>query len=101
MSTVATVFRNAVKTVANNREVQAALQAAAKALAARAQAFAHEHDDSGEYASSIHVERGRVDRYVVADDPDAISKEFGRTDASPRGPSEGVFALTRALGEHR
>lgn len=101
MSAVATVYRNATKAVALSPEVQAGLQAAAEALAARATALAHEHDDSGEYAAHMHVERGRVDRYVVNDDADAIHKEFGRTGGTGGSRSPGVFALTRALGEHR
>jgi hypothetical protein len=98
---VAKVFRNATRAVALSVEVQAGLQAAAEAVAARATAYAHGHDDSGEYAASIHVERGRVDRYVVAGDPDALHKEFGRTGGTGGSRSRGVFALTRALGEHR
>lgn len=96
---MATVFRNATKAVAKSPEVQVGLKAAAEVLMAKAIANAHEHDDSGDYAASIGLEHGRVDWYVVASDPDAISKEFGRGEASPRGPSEGVYALTRALGE--
>jgi Family of unknown function (DUF5403) len=94
---MARVYLGADKAVALSAEVQVTLKAHAEELAARARTLAETHDDSGEYARSIHVEHGRVDWYVVSDDPNAVSKEFGRTGARGRGASQGVFALTRAM----
>lgn len=98
---MATLDRNIAKIVAVAPEVQAALAAAATRVAAKARSHAAAHNDSGEYAGSIGTSKGRVDHYVQSSDPDAVSKEFGRTGALGRGKSHGVFALTRAMGDAR
>jgi hypothetical protein len=97
---VAQVYKSATRIVAKTPEVQAALAAAAERVAAKAREIAATHNDTGAYAASIHTDTGRIDHYVVSDDPSAVSKEFGRTGSTGRrGPSKGVFALTRAMTE--
>lgn len=97
---MAQVYRNADRIVAKSPDVRAALAAAAERVAAKAREIAATHNDSGTFEASIHTEHYRIDHYVVADDPDSISKEFGRTGSTGRqGPSKGVFALARAMNE--
>jgi hypothetical protein len=93
---MATVRRTVAKTAAQHVTVQRALAGHSEAIATRARAIAATHSDSGDYARSFGVERDKIDWFVVSTDPDAMSKEFGRTGARGRGASKGVHALTKA-----
>lgn len=93
---MATVRRTVARTVSRHTQVQRALQGHADGIAVHARAFAAAHSDSGEYARSFRVKHGKVDWFALSVDPDAVSKEFGRTGARGRGTSRGVLALTRA-----
>lgn len=96
---MAKLYAGVERKVARCAEVQAGLAAAATRIAARARAIAEAHADSGAFAASIGTSKGKVDHFVHATDPDAISKEFGRTGETGHGTSKGVYALTTAMGE--
>ena len=84
--------------VALHVDVQAELDQQAERTRSRIAGLAASHVHSGDYAGSWRVERGKIDRYVTSSDPQAVSKEYGRTGATGRGTSRGVHAIGRALG---
>jgi hypothetical protein len=90
---MATVRRTLDKTVARLPAVRAHLRALADEVLAAAQARAAAHTDSGIYARSLRVARGRIDARVESRDPRAESKEFGHTDQRTGRPVPGIHAL--------
>ena len=96
---MATVRRNLNKTVARLPAVRDCLRAVADEVLTAARARAAAHADSGTYARSLRVTRGRIDARVESSDPRAKSKEFGHTDQRTGRPVPGVHALGGAASD--
>ncbi|MGH8878196.1 MAG: DUF5403 family protein [Stackebrandtia sp.] len=77
-------------------EVRDAVADVARDIAAKAKSNAASHKQSGDFAASVHVVRGKVDSHVVADVDYAASAEFGHHSELSGQWVDGVFALTRA-----
>lgn len=96
---MASVRRNLDRNIARTREVRTQVRAVADELLDAARARAAAHTDTGTFADSLKVERGRVDAEVVSDDPQALSKEFGHTDAKTGRHVAGIHALGGAAAD--
>jgi hypothetical protein len=96
----ASINANAVSVVAHNKELHAALRPFASLVEEAVKAKIAPHSNTGEFEESIGVEEGRVDWYIVSNDPNAYSKEFGHYwNDDPGGKrTEGVKAFTRVAG---
>lgn len=68
--------RGIQKIVAMSDDVQDGLDDFQLEVALRAESLLRQHRETGN--AKIELERGRIDRYVVLDDPAALSIEFGR-----------------------
>lgn len=95
---MATVFKGVEKVAA--REARDAVRDKADELAVRSRQRLESHRHSGR--SSIEVEHGKVDSFVVLDDPgpdgNALAIEFGRK-GGEHGATQGVYALSYAIGQ--
>lgn len=85
--------------LARTPEVKKVVRAVAEKILAAAQARANAHRHTGGFANSMHIETGRTNAYVVADDPLAVSKEFGHTDEKTGRHVPGLHALSGGLGD--
>lgn len=74
---MAKVFKNAAREIAHLDGVGRLLDATAAEMLGRAKADAQRYRDTGAFSASLAVERGRVDRFVVAHDPAALEIELG------------------------
>ncbi|ASU81407.1 hypothetical protein CDO52_00190 [Nocardiopsis gilva YIM 90087] len=95
---MAQVFRG-VERIAAHLAADAA-EHKAEQLATRARMVLSAHRHTGR--AQITVTTGaRSDAFVNLNDPggNALAIEFGRTATSSRGPSQGVYALHRAIGQ--
>lgn len=81
---MARVFRNANGAAAHMPGVGPLLDKAAEEILGRARANAASHVRSGQYQASLGISRGKLDRYVYSDDPQAIPIEFGHVTKSGR-----------------
>ena len=105
---MATVYRSASVTAARIAGESQVMDDVANAVADNARALAASHNVSGEFEASIGVERrpgkrGVTDRIVYADDPNALSIEFGHLtrpgkDGTSQHWVEGLHILARAAG---
>jgi hypothetical protein len=77
-------------------EVNRALQLEAKSRAKIAEAIRAMHERTGNL--SVKVEHGRVDWYIVLDDPAAFSIEFGHMNKRTGKYVEGLHILSKATG---
>lgn len=91
-----TAYRVAAKVAGQDPE----MDRVAARVAAVASAEALRHKRSGELAGSIRVRRGRVDRVITIDDPEALHIEYGHL-ASGRGRGArwvpGLHILSKAV----
>lgn len=86
------------KLIALHATVQKRLDEEVLRAGLRAEAKLAQHRDTG--ASSIHVERGKVDRWLELEDAHAMSIEFGRQpDENGRDGMEGLRILRDAFGD--
>lgn len=93
---MAQVFRGVEKIAA--QQARDAVRGKADELAVRARQRLEAHRHSGR--SKIVVEAGKVDAFVVLDDPggNALAIEFGRS-GGEHGATQGVYALSYAIGQ--
>jgi hypothetical protein len=96
---VATLRRNLDQVVARLPEIRAHVRAVAGEVLAAARERAETHHESGTYADSFRLVRGRVDTHVESDDPHAQSKEFGHTDQRTGRDVPGIHALGGAAAD--
>lgn len=87
---MATVYKGVGVKIAKLPGVQPTLDTAADVILARAEALATARVDTGSYLKSlgtrkIRGERGVMDREVYADDPAALSIEFGHLAEKKKG----------------
>lgn len=57
---------------------------------------AGKHSRTGEFEKSIHMERGKTDSYVVADDPEALHIEMGHLSRDRKRWVKGLHILRNA-----
>ncbi|HEX8626735.1 MAG TPA: DUF5403 family protein [Catenuloplanes sp.] len=96
---MASVPRDLGRRVARLPEVRAHVRAVAERVLTAAKARAAAHSDSGTFADSLSVVRGRVDAQVESDDPHAVSKEFGHTEVRTGRQVPGIHALGGAAAD--
>lgn len=93
-----TAYRVAAKVAGQDPE----MDRVAARVAAVASAEALRHKRSGELAGSIRVRRGRVDRVITIDDPEALHIEYGHLAGGAVGALDGfrgcTFFLKRLRG---
>lgn len=96
----ASVNANATTIVAHSKQVHDALRPFAELVMEAIKAKIAPHSNTGEFERSVEIEEGRVDWYIVSNDPNAYSKEFGHYwNDDPEGTkTEGVKAFTRVAG---
>lgn len=90
--------------VSHTEEVHEGLRPYAEAARNAIAAIYARHAHTGRAAASWELEEGIVDWHVVSNDPDILSKEYGRNwrlDGESEGPARtrGVHALSTVLGE--
>lgn len=96
---MATLRRNLHLTVASLPQVRAHVRTVAEQVLATARTRAAAHRDSGTFADSFRLVRGRVDTQVVSDDPQAVAKEYGHTDPRTGRTVPGLHALGGASAD--
>lgn len=96
---MATVRKDLNRRLARSPEVKKVVRAVAEDILAAAQARANQHRHTGGFADSLHIETGRTDVHVVADDPQAVAKEFGHIDADTGRSVPGIHALSGAVAD--
>jgi hypothetical protein len=90
--------------VARGEDLHAALYPFAALAKAAIEAIYTKHAHTGRAAASWELVSGLVDWEIVSNDPNILSKEYGRgwrTDGEEEGPlhTKGVHALATVLGE--
>lgn len=78
---MAEVAKNLESLIAHMPGVNAEVKRVAQAGLSIAKGKAAAHRDTGAFAQSLKLERGRTDWYIVATDPNSASIEFGHHDA--------------------
>jgi hypothetical protein len=96
---MASIRRDLNRRMARQKGVKAAVRAVAEQILDAAISRAEQHRSSGAFARSLHIETGRTDALVVADDPLAIAKEYGHVDPDTGRPVPGIHALGGAVAD--
>lgn len=96
---MASLRRNLDRTVARLPEVREHIRAVAAEVMAAARERAAAHADSGTYADSFRLVRGRIDARVESSDPRAVSKEYGHTDPRTGRAVPGIHAMGGAAAD--
>lgn len=96
---MASVRKDLNRRMARQKGVKAAVRLVADEILAAAQSRAQAHRSTGSLARSLRVETGRTDARVIADDPLAVSKEYGHTDYDTGRPVRGAHVLGGAVAD--
>ncbi|CAM3432548.1 DUF5403 family protein [Stackebrandtia soli] len=99
MSKRASIRRGVEQRLARSKGVRAAVRSTAGDVLDAAKARAADHRDTGDYAASLHIERGAVDAHVVADAPHATDLEYGHTNPRSGRWIDGAWIMTRATDD--
>ncbi|MEV6526887.1 DUF5403 family protein [Longispora sp. NPDC051575] len=91
---------NAMRRLARDKAVKAAVRAVAEEILAAAKVRAAAHSDSGRFAKSLKINRrGRTDTRVESNDPAGAHIELGHTDAKTGNHVPGIHALGGAAAD--
>jgi hypothetical protein len=96
---MAQLRRNLERTVARLPEIRTHIRTLAAEIATVARTRAAAHNDTGTYAASFRVVRGRVDAHIESSDPHAESKEFGHIDKRTGRNVPGIHAWGGAASD--